>query len=201
MRLFVAVEVDDAVRRACRRAAAEADAAIRTAVRTCDLKWVAIDNLHITVKFIGHVDEALGARILASLAAPFPCAAFEARLGGLGVFPPGGASRVVWVGLARGEESLRRVHEEVEGRLGELGIPRDDRPLSGHLTLARVREPVRGSGRVIREALGRLSVKPVAWPVSHVTLFESRLSPKGATYTPLIRSELAGSGDSPGTST
>jgi len=190
VRLFIAVDLDDAVREACRRISRGIDKRIRPIASGCDLKWVAPENLHITVRFIGHVSDEIAAGITGVFVAPIPQPGFEAALDRPSVFPPAGAPRVIWVGLAEGSEQLRLVHDEVERRLQTIAVPAEDRAFTAHLTLARFRAPVGGAGAAIRRALGDVPVAAIRWPVRRVTLYESRLSPKGPTYRPLVYAPL-----------
>ncbi len=123
------------------------------------------------------------------LALPFATPAFRLSVAGLGAFPPSGPPRVFWLGLGEGADRLARLHDEVEARLEGLGFEREDRPFRAHLTLGRVKgrlgpEARRLLASVPPEDVGTLSV-------ARVTLFESRLSPRGATHTALAHGRLA----------
>jgi 2'-5' RNA ligase len=97
---------------------------------------------------------------------------------------------VIWLGITAGEESLVRIHREIESRLGPLGFEAENRPYRAHLTVGRVKGPLPGRPR---DVLAEMALRPVGrCRVGHVTLFESRLSPKGPTYTPLVTTPLAG---------
>jgi 2'-5' RNA ligase len=85
---------------------------------------------------------------------------------------------------------LRRVHGIVEDRLAETGLTRESRPYTAHLTVARFRDS-RGAGRKIGAALESIPVPEARWTVDRVTLYQSKLSPKGSVYTPLLRTMLA----------
>ncbi|NUR56628.1 MAG: RNA 2',3'-cyclic phosphodiesterase, partial [Acidobacteria bacterium] len=100
MRLFVAVELDEAVRIAAERTAG----LLRDRLRgmRLDARWVTADKLHFTLVFIGHVDDAHADRFAAAIQRPFVRAAFPIRLGTCGVFPPSGPPRVIWIGVAEG---------------------------------------------------------------------------------------------------
>lgn len=190
MRLFVAVGLDDARRRAVGGLAA--DLARRLASRGVgrSARWVEPANLHLTVRFIGEVGDEQAARIQEAVRRRFATPAFDLGLGGLGVFPPVGPPRVLWVGVTEGEDSLAALHEEVEARLEALGEPRETRPFSAHLTLARFKEPDRRLGEVVRAILRDIPAEVGACRIDRVTLYESRLAPTGPTYTPLVYAAL-----------
>ena len=191
MRLFVAVDLATRVRHAVGGFAADLASRLVSdrLVQRGGASWVAQENLHLTLRFIGEVDADAGTRLTEALAQPFALGAFELSLERLGVFPPTGPPRVLWIGVEAGEADLTTLAREVEGRLVAVDIPAEPRPFSGHLTLARFKRP---PDRGLRDALGRLTPqRPFGpSPVDHVTLYESHLSPSGPTYRVLARAPL-----------
>jgi len=192
VRLFVAVDLDDPRREAVTRAA---EAIRRLLNRSCGeraVRWIARDHLHLTIRFLGEVDEALGSRIRESLAPPLGAEPFDLALDGAGVFPPRGAPRVLWIGVTRGAAGLDRTVEAVDARLRRAGVPGAARPFSPHLTIGRFRERARvGRGDALREALAAVQVASGDMRVMSVVLYDSRLSPSGPRYEPLGRTPLA----------
>src|SRR5439155_10547 len=77
-----------------------------------DARWVDPANMHLTVRFIGHVPDDRASLLIEALRSPVSAAPFEVRLAGGGAFPPRGAPRVFWIGVPRGLEFLRVLHEE-----------------------------------------------------------------------------------------
>ena len=190
MRLFVGVELDDAVRRRAARLAAD----LRTDLERghhFQARWVEPANLHLTLAFIGEVDEATGDAMRAELDRRFDVSPFDVHLAGFGAFPPSGPTRVVWLGVTRGDASMGQLHHEVEARLQPLGYQPERRAYSAHLTVARVKDAPRGRHAAIRNAIGEAPAGAGTLRVDHVTLFRSRLSPKGAAYETLLRVPLA----------
>ena len=194
MRLFVAVEFEEPVRIAAVDAAARLRARLSRHQVDLDARWVPVDNLHITLWFIGEVNDLRAAAIVSALQPPFPCEPFELRLAGLGAFPPAGQPRVFWLGVSAGQDSLRVLHDETGARLRPLGFEDERRPYSAHLTIARVKDAPRGSGPIVREVLAGTPAGAGSTIVSAVTLFRSRVSSKGATYEPVARVPLRARG-------
>ena len=93
--------------------------------------------------------------------------------------------RVLWVGVAAGREELLLAEREISCRLVALGIPEEERAYSPHLTLARVREPAGLRSARLLEGLTDKRLGTVR--IDAITLFHSTLSPKGPTYTSLLR--------------
>lgn len=187
MRLFVAVELDDSVRRTAVKAADDLRRSFGSALRP---KWIDASHLHLTVRFIGHVGDDRVPAVLEAIAPPLAIAPFEIALGECGVFPPHGPPRVLWIGVREGLTSLQALHQEFNRRLLPFGYQPDNRPFSAHLTLARVKDAPRGSGVAVREALRAVRVPPVRWRVEHATVFQSILSPRGSTYRLLLNVNL-----------
>ena len=150
-------------------------------------RWVPPENMHLTVRFIGHVDDARAPAMLEALAPPLDLAPFDVELGGCGVFPPSGPPRVIYIGLAQGLPSLAAMHEEFNRRLRPFGFEPEDRPFSAHLTLARIKDAPKGAGTPLREALRHIQPSGARAHVSNATVFQSHLSPKGPRYEALLQ--------------
>lgn len=187
MRLFVAVELDESMRNAAMDAARELQARVDERLRP---RWVPAENMHLTVRFIGHVADEAGARVLDALRPPLAIPPFELALGECGMFPPLGPPRVLWIGLKQGQPGLRAMHEEFDRRLLPLRFEAEDRPYNAHLTLARIKDAPRGSGPPLRETARTVRPRAASCVISHATVFESHVSAKGARYTPLLRIPL-----------
>lgn len=185
MRLFVAVELDDAVR----QAAASVATALQEVLgkRRVDARWVPPENMHLTVRFIGHVADADASPIIAAVAAPVHVEPFTIALDRCGTFPASGPPRVIWIGLREGIEPLRAIAEEMDRRLGPFGFESERRPFSAHLTLARVKDVPRAAAREARQLALAHHVPAASCHATHGTLFESRLSPRGSRYEAIAR--------------
>lgn len=146
------------------------------------LRMVAPENLHLTLKFIGELDKAHLKDVDEILKEAVSAGKmFHLTLGSGGVFPPKGMPRVCWVGF----ESSSSVLPELAGRLESgfeiLGIERETRPYTPHVTIAR---PGKGpvDGDMIRKRLSGFQVERLSQEVSEITLFSSTLSPGGSRY-------------------
>jgi RNA 2',3'-cyclic 3'-phosphodiesterase len=188
MRLFVGIELDAVVVRA---AADLIDELVKRTGRRSPgarVAWVTPDRLHVTVRFIGHKDDAEFARIRDALEPSIAVEPFPLTVHQLGSFPPRGTPRVIWAGIGGDEERLRTVEQEVTERLSRVGVPPDTRPYSPHLTLGRVKEADGLNATALFRGLTDLVLGTTA--VEAITLFESRVSSKGPTYVPLQRTTL-----------
>ncbi len=134
MRLFTAIDLDaDVLLRLERLLSALRPEAL--------IKWSPLDNLHITVKFIGNWPESRLDELNQTLAQLPRRAPFEVELKGLGWFPNERQPRILWAGV-EGGDPLRTLAYETEELLEPLGIQKEDRAFSPHLTLARIKSPV-----------------------------------------------------------
>ena len=177
MRLFVALEIPSAVR--------EKLAALIEALRAVSpqTRWVRPENLHVTLKFIGEVPEEKLAGIRAALAgirSDQPCT-LDFR--GLGFFPNEKQPRVLWVGV-EASPNLKTLAADIELAMEPLGIPREQRPFSPHLTLSRFERtrPLEKLRAAIQENAAR---DFGSLRTSKFHLIESKLKPSGAEYTTL----------------
>ena len=188
MRLFVAAEVAPAAIDAAQRTIAELKTRAATLAPDARITWIPSPLMHLTVRFIGSVPEAEVPSISALLKKAIDLNPFDLTLSGIGTFPDRGTPRVIWAGISAGVDELVKVEVEVSARLQQAGIPQDDRIFSPHLTLGRVREGAGLRSSSLLAGLDELELGTTR--VEAITLFESRLSPKGPTYVPLQRTPL-----------
>lgn len=173
MRLFTAIDLPSEILQRLER--------LVSALRPQALiKWTPLDNLHITIKFIGAWDESLLEELHNALSSLVPREPFEVEIKNLGWFPNARSPHTLWAGV-HGGEALAKLARESEERLEALGIRKEQREFSPHLTLARISRPV-PLGRLRRNiqdlqpaALGR-------FPVSRFALFRSDPGSNSSIY-------------------
>jgi len=191
MRLFVALDIEEAIRQ---RLSVFLDGVCGFAP---DANWARPENLHITLKFIGEQPAERLDPIRASLASlPTAVAPIQISFRNYGFFPTAKSPRVFWVGIEAGE-LLAALAKAVDVALGRVDIPEETRAFSPHLTLARSGSgrPQRTRGDHPNKKFQRLQEKLTAMPpldfgtmtTREFFLYESKLSPKGARYTKLER--------------
>ena len=157
-----------------------------------DVRWVRLDGLHLTLRFLGPTaDSLVGPTIAAVERAAAGSAPIDAELGGTGTFPPGGRPRALWLGLTAGSEALGSLAVRVGQELEIAGWPPDDRPFRAHLTLAR--SDGVAVGRLVADRLAAaLEDRRFSAPIERVGLFESVTGGGPARYVPVVEVELAG---------
>ncbi len=155
-----------------------------------DVRWVPVGNIHITLKFFGNVpDNEIDSLVLAAREVAEEQAPLQLTVTGAGAFPSVKSPRVIWLGLGGDVLPLTQFYHRLEKAFAALGYPPENRAFSPHLTLGRVKSP---EGR-FRLTKILESLPPAEWPpfpVHEIILFQSVLSPRGSTYTPLQRIPL-----------
>jgi 2'-5' RNA ligase len=188
VRSFVAVPLPGEIQS---RIFAAAQELARELPPSAGLKWSRkVENLHITVKLLGPVDEAklaaLGSELAQALA---PVPRFRLELRRMGAFPAAHKAGVVWAGVDDVQRGLAMVAEVVEGVGERLGFAREQRAFTGHVTVGRSK----GRGGVdARAALDAFAGRDFgAATVEEVHVYESRLGGEGSTYVLRSRAALA----------
>jgi 2'-5' RNA ligase len=153
-------------------------------------RWTPREQWHLTLQFLGRVDDA-EAVVAAIQRAARSLPAFDARLGGGGAFPSARRAGVVWAGVSGGSDAFTELAARVAVALEPLGYEPEPGRFHPHLTVARARGRERRDGRVLVEALGAATLGE-RFGVDEVVLFESRTRPEGAQYVVRARCPLAG---------
>ena len=189
LRLFIAIELDDAMRRALKRAQTQLqDDKQNGLVAQNIVRWVAPQNIHLTLKFLGNSNSAQVSALTHALAqiaqhtAPFT---LTAR--GLGCFPNARRPNNVWVGLEGDVPCAALLARQIDDACAALGFAREERGFIAHLTLGRVKRAAPNAQRTVlgefiktipTETYGIISARAV-------NLISSDLQPQGPLYTML----------------
>jgi 2'-5' RNA ligase len=178
IRAFIAVRIDPPVIREI------ADAMVQLRRAISEIRWVAPDQIHLTIKFLGDIEPSRVdpvANALEQVLKLFPRFTINAK--GLGVFPAVRRPRVLWVGLENGE--LVKLAAQVDAALQPLGFAPETRNFQPHLTIGRWRR-FDGPAKNLLEELERWKSHDYGTSkVEGVTLFQSILKPDGALHQPL----------------
>ena len=180
MRLFIAIELPDDLKRLLGRLRSDIPGA----------RWVPTEQIHLTMAFLGEVEESTQERLKGELARIY-VPAFQLRFTGIGCFPNPRRPRVVWIGLEP-EALLTELAARVREAVLTCGIPQEERPFSPHITLARLKVPSFREIGVLIEQHQKQKLPP--FQVREFKLFESRLTPQGAIHTPLNVFSLSAAG-------
>ena len=190
MRIFLGVELEEHVKAAAAGAVERLRAELTRAAPGLMVRWVPPENMHITVWFIGEVPDTHAELIAATFGDPLHLPAFDLTLAGCGAFPSSGSPRVFWIAASQGGAAMSRLHAQVAARLAPIGLLPERRGYTAHLTIGRVRDPGRTTPRGVHDLLHGVPADCGTSHASALTLFRSRLSPRGAAYEPLLRVPL-----------
>ena len=188
LRAFIALEIPAGIQSAI----AHSTAALKNALPKTLVRWVAPQNVHLTLKFLGDASlttlEQLAERLKGETASH---GMFSISVGGLGAFPTPRRARVIWIGI-QAPAAFENLQRSIEFAAARLGYEPETRPFSPHLTIGRVRQPVRASDQQqVRAALEQTPVGALgAAEISAVHLFKSDLQPTSSIYTRLFSAPL-----------
>jgi 2'-5' RNA ligase len=152
------------------------------------MKLVEQENIHMTLKFLGEVDDNRIDELVSELDFISENEKFDITLRGVGAFPSAGYVRVLWVGVDEGSEKLKMIQKRVDGKLSSHGFERDSR-FHPHFTVARVKSIDKDRISVfLRENSG---LELGRFPVRRIDLMKSKLNPNGPAYSIIHAFELS----------
>jgi 2'-5' RNA ligase len=189
MRIFVGLDLDDEIRERMARFIADMRALAP------DVRWVAPESLHVTLKFIGEKPDEVVKQVQEQISS-ISVTSFDLSFRGCGFFPSAKSARVFWIGIEAGT-GLARLASQVEDELVGIGIPKEARAFSPHLTLARAESgaPGRRKDDKSNKLFARLQEKLTEIPAPEFGtmsareffLYRSQLSSQGSRYTKVAR--------------
>jgi len=179
VRCFLAVDLPAPVRNHLAKTA-------RSVQSSCEVKWVAADKLHLTLLFAGALPDQ-NVEALCELVRELDVPPLRLSLSGLGHFPPRGLPRVIWAAVDGDVEALAAMHREIDERARPLGVEREKRGFTPHITLGRVTGQFGALALV--DAIGRLgqSLNKKPFVPTELVLYRSELRPGGAVHEALVR--------------
>jgi len=187
MRTFIAIELPEEIREALGKIQEELKRS------GADVKWVTPKNIHLTLKFLGDLNEKKLPQIKEVLDEVVRNkTTFPIRFSTLGAFPKIDSPRVIWVGIDQGDSETKAIACELEEKIAKIGIPKEKREFSSHITLGRTRSDKNLDGLVeeIKKLENLWVGKNPECLIKTITLFQSSLSPLGPTYATLKEASL-----------
>jgi 2'-5' RNA ligase len=181
IRTFLAIDLDEPIRRELVAAAGQfpqGDSKVR---------WVAPENLHVTVKFLGEVaDEAAGEVCRAAAEVAGRVEPFDFDVRGLRCVPPGRKMRMIWAGVHEPGGRMAAMFEQLEAALQLLGFPPERRQFQPHITLARITFTRNAAG--MQGVADQLAEAHFGSRLADgLVVYQSQLTPGGPIYTPMAR--------------
>jgi len=176
MRIFISVELPDEIKN---KIAKLIDKLKKTDAK---VKWVKPENLHITLKFLGWVDDSKIDEIInLTTKAAAQTKSFKAKFVSIGSFPEGRKPRVVWVGTAEGGDELCSIAQALEETFGKAGYKTETRAFKSHITIGRVKES-KVLDKLVKEISGLKSTAFGEMSVNSINIMKSTLRRDGPIY-------------------
>ena len=173
VRLFTGIPLSDSVREHIARIV---DGVSRDLT---GVRWVAEENWHVTLKFLGLCEQSRLEGICSMMLKAEPFMPFKLEIGGIGAFLSNRSSSIIWVGVDDIEGRAREVHRVLDRAAVRFGVAREKRRYSPHVTVGRARKyPV-----LIPEEMVERYRDTITMEVDHVLLLESKLTRSGAVYS------------------
>ena len=183
VRTFIAIELKAPVRDAISQLIEQ------LRVVGADVRWVSSQHLHLTLKFLGSIDDRRIGNVTEGVReASSGIERFELTFSGVGAFPNLNHPRVIWVGLCGGAEGTKELTRRIETVLEVKGFKREEREFSPHLTIGRVNSP-RGVQSLVA-CVDRMSFVGPAMVVDRIAVMKSDLRSTGPIYTRLAAVQL-----------
>lgn len=186
MRLFIAANV----KAETKSKIAGIQSAIKKKITVADIKWVEPKDLHLTLKFLGEVDDSRKDLVSEkSRQAIIGIKKFEIDFEKIGVFPNESFPRVLWLGIEKGKEELASLAIGIENSLSAIGFEKEKRPFSAHLTLGRFKSSQKCREK-ISGIIGKIPSEKISDIVEAVYLMKSTLTPHGPIYEVVEKFQL-----------
>lgn len=176
-RVFVAIDISDEARNQTFAYLEN----LRKDFRDFRVGWERREKLHLTLKFLGDIDEKQLSNLKEAVKKTTKqFAKFKICLSGTGVFPKPKNARVLWICLGDENDNLLKLFELLENECEKTGFPKEEKKFHPHLTIARLREP--DKSRKLAEKHLAEKFERVNFEVSAIVIYESQLFPTGSKY-------------------
>lgn len=188
VRCFVAIELPKSLHQGLQKVSST----LQNLLEGSPIRWVEVNKVHITIKFLGDVAEK-NIPVISELiqAETKKHKVFDISVGGFGAFPSLSKPRVLWVGIESGKD-FHRLQRRIDGEISRLGYPADNRTFDPHLTLGRISRNVRKNElHQIKAVVSGYRIGFIgAARITEVGLFKSVLKPGGAVYTKMFSAPI-----------
>jgi 2'-5' RNA ligase len=187
MRVFIAIDIDKVIKYDL--GDLQKEMLGKVDIRYGDAKWVNPNDMHLTLKFLGEIDDKQLVDVCKiTKEVTDRHKHFDIEIGGVGSFG-GKSARVLWVGAGKESEKLAKLQDDLETQLAFAGWPEENRKFEGHLTLCRIKNPKAGV-KLAQLTKEYENYSLDVMPVEAVCVYQSELMPKGPVYTLLGKYDL-----------
>lgn len=179
MRVFIAIELSERTQGFLNRLQEQLKNS------QAEVTWVKPQNIHLTLQFLGEIDDKKVSQVIGLLDNVVADKnAFYIRLSGIGAFPKISFPRIIWVGIDKGDIETKQIAKDLEEDAAKIGIFKENKPFSSHITIGRVRSALNRNALVknLDNLVNNFLKDAPESPVNKITLFKSTLTPKGPIY-------------------
>jgi len=187
MRAFIAIELPETIKGFL------AGIQERLKKSGADVKWVNPKNIHLTLKFLGEIDaERLPKAIQIMEDVIKDKKAFQVGICCIGSFPRINSPRVIWAGTDKGSKEAKEIAKDLEEKIAKIGIPKENRPFSSHITIGRTRSMLNRENLAheLNNLVTKFAEENLLFLVTKIILFKSTLTPKGPIYEVIKEANL-----------
>jgi 2'-5' RNA ligase len=187
MRVFIAIDIDEKTRAVI--ADVQKQLKAKVDIKKGDLKWVEPENIHLTLKFLGEIDESKLPEIKDITKHTAEAHKnFTLDIESVGSFE-GRRGKVIWIGAGKGADELVTLQKDIDGRLEQARYPKEEREFSAHLTICRVRNPRTGF-KLVDAAKQFAKFKFGSIDANAICIYQSQLTAEGPIYTQMASFKL-----------
>jgi len=181
MRIFISIELPDGIKKNIEKLIGEFK------MNLTPIKWVESKNLHVTLKFLGWVDDKKLDNICNLVSTSLKgVGSFDIRIEGMGAFPTTKRPRVLWVGISKGAEVLAKISSSLEDVLSKEGFREEEREFSSHITIGRIKDKI-DTEMLERHVNKDENISLGEFKADHISVMKSTLTQKGPIYEELKR--------------
>jgi 2'-5' RNA ligase len=179
-RVFIALDISTEAREVCNMHIDR----LRRAFPNVRVGWERPEKLHITLKFLGDTEPWELEKLISAMGEiAGRHASFRLKLSDTGRFPSRQRPRILWIGFIDNSDVLSELHADIEDVCRRQGFKEDGRRYWPHVTIGRIREPMRAS--VLCDAHLRTAIEPVEFEIAEIAIYESKLQSSGSVYSVL----------------
>jgi 2'-5' RNA ligase len=196
MRAFIAIELPVSVQEQVRKTQRSVQGILLARPHSNLYQWTAVEKLHLTLRFLGEIDDTQTARLTDGLRPiATQTSSFALALAGLGAFSNMRSPRILWIGLQGDLTALGHLQTRIEQLVQSCGLAPPHGSFSAHITIARAkqhaaRSEMAAAGQSIQQQMADVSPTPAAFVVDEMVLMQSELLREGARYRPIERFRL-----------
>ena len=176
IRIFIALELPEEVKKEI------LEIQRQLVIKDAKIRWVSKENTHLTLKFLGGVEESLMPNIYETInRASKSFNSFQLNLSNAGLFPNKGRPKIIWAGIGGRTSELESLSENCDSAMHRIGFKRENRKFKPHVTIGRIKSL--SDAEDLSQRLNDLEVDPIEFEAAKINIIKSDLTSSGAVYT------------------